>query len=512
MKLVDETSVAPDHDILIIGTGFAGLAMAHRLKREGRDDFLMLERGDSVGGTWRDNHYPGCSCDIPSHLYSFSFALNPDWSRMFASQPEIREYLERCASELGARPHIRYGANVTGGRLDEETGLWHVTVNGEETITARVVISAMGGLSNPSYAQVPGLETFGGASFHSAEWDHGFDFAGKRVAVIGTGASAIQFVPQIAPEVEQLHVFQRTPPWIIPKRDRKIGRLERAIYRRFPGVQRAYRRFIYWALESRVLAFSVEPRIMKLAGRLTRLHIRRQISDPELRRTVTPNYVMGCKRVLISNDYYPALDRDNVEVETEGIERITPTGLVTTDGREIQVDAIIHGTGFKVQDMLSGFEILGRDGADLERKWAQEGMRAHRGTALAGFPNLFFLLGPNTGLGHNSIVHMIESQAHYVNELLRTMEAERAWSAEPRAEAQDAFNRSLEKQLEGAVWTEGGCRSWYLDANGRNTALWPDFTFRFRQQTARVDRGEYVLEARPEPAGVHDAAPSRVAA
>ena len=507
MKLTEQTQ--PDHDVLIIGSGFAGLAMAQRLMRAGRDDFLILERGDSVGGTWRDNHYPGCACDIPSHLYSFSFAPNPEWTRMYASQPEIRGYLERTATEVGARPHLRFGATVTAAELDERTGLWNVSVNGDETITARVVVSGIGGLSNPSYAQVPGLETFKGASFHSAEWDHDFDFTGKRVAVIGTGASAIQFVPRIAPQVKQLHLFQRTAPWIIPKRDRPIPRAERALYRRFPSAQRAYRRFIYWALESRVLAFSLEPRIMKLAGRLTRLHIRRQIADPKLRRTVTPNYVMGCKRILISNDYYPALDRDNVDVVTDGVERVTETGIVTADGRELEVDAIIHGTGFKVHDMLSGFRITGRDGADLEQVWAERGMQAHRGTALAGFPNLFFLLGPNTGLGHNSIIHMIESQAHYVSELLRSMDAERAWSAEPRPEAQERFNHELQAGLDGAVWSQGGCRSWYLDAEGRNTVLWPDFTYRFRTQTERVARDEFMLAPRPEPAPAVAPEPSR---
>ena len=493
-----EPSPPADHDVILIGSGFSGLAMAHRLKRDGNDDFVILERGDSVGGTWRDNHYPGCACDIQSHLYSFSFAPNPEWSRMFARQDEIRDYLERCATDIGARPHLRFGATVTGAALDEDAGLWRVEVNGSEVLTARVLISCMGGLSNPSYADVPGLDSFRGPSFHSAEWDHDAELAGKRIAVIGTGASAIQFVPQIAPHAQRVHVFQRTAPWVIPKRDRPIGRRERAIYRRFPSVQRAYRRFIYWALESRVVAFTAQPRILKLAGRLGRLHIRRQISDPELRRRVTPDYVMGCKRVLISNDYYPALDRDDVELVTDGIERVTEDSIVTADGRELPVDVIIHGTGFHVQDMLTGTRIRGRGGADLESVWNERGMQAHRGTAIAGFPNLFFLLGPNTGLGHNSIVHMIESQAHYVSKALAAIKRRGAWSAEPRPEAQESFNRKLQGMLDGAVWSEGGCRSWYLDSSGRNTTLWPDFTFRFRRQTSRFDEREYVLAGRPD--------------
>jgi cation diffusion facilitator CzcD-associated flavoprotein CzcO len=496
-----EDSVSPDHDVIVIGSGFAGLAMAHRLKQAGRDDFVILERGDSVGGTWRDNDYPGCSCDVQSHLYSFSFAPNPDWSRMFATQPEIRAYLERSATEMGARPHLRLGAEVTSAQWDEHAALWRVEVNGSQTLTARVLVSGMGGLSKPAFASVPGLERFRGASFHSAEWDHDVELEGKRVAVIGTGASAIQFVPEIAAEVERLHLFQRTPPWIVPKRDRRIPPWERALYRRFPALQRAYRRLIYWALESRVVAFTKEPRVLRAAQRLVSLNISRQIPDPALRRQVTPDYTMGCKRILISNDYYPALRRDNVDLVSDGIERVTECSIVTTADEEIEVDAIIHGTGFHVQDMLTGLELRGRGGADLDELWRVDGMKAHRGTTVSGFPNLFLLLGPNTGLGHNSIVHMIESQVHYVIEALDAMDRERAWSAEPTPRAQAAFNRRLEEELSDAVWSVGGCRSWYLDAKGRNTTLWPGFTFRFREDMSRFDPAEYELAARePLPA------------
>ena len=469
--------------------------MAHRLRREGIEDFVVLEQADSVGGTWRDNHYPGCACDIQSHLYSFSFAPNPEWSRMFAPQPEIRAYLESCATEIGARPHLRFGARMTAAAYDSEQGIWRLTVNGSTELTARVVVSAMGGLSKPAFARIPGLEDFRGPNFHSAEWDHDADLAGKRVAVIGTGASAIQFVPQIAPDVARLHLFQRTPPWIVPKRDRRISRLERAAFRRFPGAQRAYRRLIYWALESRVVGFR-RPGLFAVAQKLVRRNMERQVRDPELRRKVIPDYVLGCKRILISNDYLPTLNRENVEVETAGIERVTERGVVTADGREIEVDAIIHGTGFHVQDMLTGVEVLGRDGADLDQSWREHGMQAHRGTAVAGFPNLFFLLGPNTGLGHNSIVYMIEAQAHYVIEALRGMRRAGAWAAEPRAEAQRAYNRELQEALAGSVWSVGGCRSWYLDDKGRNTTLWPDFTFRFREQTSEFEPSEYELTAR----------------
>jgi cation diffusion facilitator CzcD-associated flavoprotein CzcO len=485
----------PDHDLIVIGSGFSGLAMTHRLKAAGRDDFIILERGDSVGGTWRDNHYPGCACDIQSHLYSFSFALNPDWSRMFAEQPEIRAYLERCATQIGARPHLRFGAEVTAAAFDEEAGLWRVTVNGAEVISCRILVSGIGGLSNPSYASVPGLERFRGPSFHSAEWDHDVDLERKRVAVIGTGASAIQFVPQIAPEVSRLSLFQRTAPWIIPKRDRRISRLERALYRRFPAVQRAYRRFIYWALESRVVAFTLHPWILRAAQRLARAHIRRQISDPELRDKVTPNYLMGCKRILISSDYYPALNRDNVEVVTERIERVTERGIVTTEGRELDVDVLIHGTGFHVQDMISAVDIRGRGGVRMEDLWAERGMQAHRGTAVAGFPNLFFLLGPNTGLGHNSIVFMIEAQIQYLMGALRTLRRNALRTIEVRPEAQAAYNAEIDRMTEGTVWVTGGCKSWYIDANGHNSTLWPTFTWPFRQRLREFDEAAYALGA-----------------
>ncbi len=486
----------PDHDVVVIGSGFAGLAMAHGLKRAGRDDFVILEQADSVGGTWRDNHYPGCACDIQSHLYSFSFLPNPDWTRMFATQPEIRSYLERCADEIGARSHLRFGARVTAARWDGTAELWRIEVNESEEITAQILVSGMGGLSKPAYAQVPGLERFQGRSFHSADWDHEFDLRGKRVAVIGTGASAIQFVPQIAPDVERIHLFQRTAPWIIPKRDRPIARVERALYRRFPGLQRGYRKLIYWALESRVVAFAKEPGILRLAQRWARSNMRRQISDPVLRRKVTPGYTMGCKRILISNDYLPALNRENVELETSGIERVTERCVITADGREIEVDAIIHGTGFHVQDMLTGISIRGGNGVELDQLWAAEGMQAHRGCTISGFPNLFFLLGPNTGLGHNSIVYMIEAQVDYVIAALRAMAARGAWSAEVRPSAQAAFNRALQENLSDAVWSVGGCRSWYLDADGRNTTLWPGFTFRFRAQNREFRTEEYELSAR----------------
>ncbi len=496
-----------DHDVLVVGAGFSGLAMAIRLKRAGNEDFLVVEQGDSVGGTWRDNTYPGCACDVQSHLYSLSFAPNPEWSRMFAPQGEIREYLERTATEFGVRPHVRLRTTMTAAAYDEEAAIWRIELNGDETLTARVLVSAIGALSKPAYPEIAGLESFGGPSFHSAAWERGIDLEGKRVAVLGTGASAIQIVPQIAPEAARVTLFQRTPPWIIPKRDRRISSLERRLFRRFPAMQRAYRRALYWALEARVIGFSRYPALLRLAQKLSVAHINRQIKDPELRRKVTPDYTLGCKRVLISNDYYPALARDDVEVITDPIARVTERGIVTADGAEHAVDVIVFGTGFQVQQQLADLPIRGRGGRELNQVWVERGMQAHRGTTIAGFPNMFMLLGPNTGVGHTSVLHMLESQVGYVIEALEQMRRRELHAVEVSEAAQEAFNRELQGMQARTVWSSGGCRSWYLDESGRNTALWPDFTYRFRNQLADFDLAEYRPIARAEQASAgHEAA------
>ena len=491
MSATTESPVQVDHEAIIVGSGFSGLAMAIRLKRAGHDDFVVLERGDSVGGTWRDNTYPGCACDVPSHLYSFSFAPNPGWTRHFAPQGEIRDYLEQTTTEYGIRPHLRFGAGVEGAFWDDGTATWKVELKDGRVLTARFLISAIGGLSTPSYPAIAGRDEFAGPVFHTAEWDHDVELAGKRVAVIGTGASAVQVVPAIAHEVDRVEIFQRTAPWILPKPDRAISKLERRLFRRVPALQRAQRRLIYWALETRVIAFAHYPQLLKLAQKGAVRYIKSQIDDPELQRKVTPDYTMGCKRILPSNNYYRTLNRDNVDVVTDGIERISERGIVTTDGVEHEADVIVFGTGFQVQEMLSDLPVRGRDGRDLRELWDEEGMRAHRGTTVAGFPNLFFLLGPNTGLGHTSIIHMIESQAHYIVAALDQIRSRDLVAVEPKASAQREFNSELDRRQQGTVWTDGGCRSWYLDENGRNTTIWPDFTFKYRSQMSRFDLGEY---------------------
>ena len=476
---------------LIIGTGFAGLGMAIRLKQEGDDDFLVLERAQGVGGTWRDNTYPGCACDVQSHLYSFSFEQNPDWTRMFAPQPEIRAYLERCAEKYGIGPHLRFGAEVVQSRYDEAAQRWDVHTRDGRRFSARVLVAGVGGLSTPAYPQLKGIAKFKGKVFHSAEWDHGYELAGKRIAVIGTGASAIQFVPRLQKTAARVNLYQRTPPWIMPKPDRRISAAEQKLFRRFPKAQQAIREAIYWSLEGRVLGFVLNPKVMKLPELIARRHIRKQIADPALRAKVTPDFAFGCKRVLISDDYYPALAQPNVEVITDGIREVRAHSVVTADGVERPVDCIVYGTGFKAQDPLPRGAIFGRGGVDILDSW-KDGPEAYLGTSIAGFPNLFMLVGPNTGLGHSSMVYMIESQIAYVMDALRTMRARGLAEVEVKADVQARFNAGLQKQLGGSIWASG-CKSWYVNEQGKNTTLWPGFTFRFRQATKQFRLADYTV-------------------
>ena len=481
-------STVLDAEIVIAGTGFAGLGMAIKLKEAGMESFLVLERGDDVGGTWRDNRYPGCACDIPSELYSFSFEREIGWSRDYPTQPEIFSYLRRCADKYGIRPHCRFGVEVVDAIYDERAGIWKIGTRDGTTYTCRVFVSAMGGLSRPNVPKLPGLEHFKGHVFHSAQWDHGYDLDGKNVAVVGTGASAIQFVPQIAPKVARLVLFQRTPPWVLPKFDRPVGALRRAALR-IPGVAWARRKAIYWIHEARVLGFAVNPKILEKVESLAVGYIRKFVKDPTLREIVTPTYRMGCKRILLSNDYYPALVRENVTVVGGGVASFTENGVVGADGVERDVDAVIMATGFHATDTFGPVRIFGRGGVELDDAW-KHGMEAFLGVNVAGFPNLFILVGPNTGLGHNSMVFMIESQVRYVMGLLELMRRERVEALDVKRPVQDGFNDSLQKAMAKTVWTSG-CKSWYLDENGKSTVLWPGFSFTYGLRTRRIDAKRY---------------------
>ncbi|MGD9482627.1 NAD(P)/FAD-dependent oxidoreductase [Streptomyces sp. TRM70308] len=494
--------------VVIVGTGFSGLGQAIQLLKAGIEDFVVLEKARDVGGTWRDNSYPGCACDIQSHLYSFSYAQNPGWTRAFSPQPEIHAYLRRVADDYGLRRYIRFGQEMTGARWDSATSTWTVTTRRGDEFTGRFLVSGVGALHLPNIPDLPGLERFTGRSFHSAAWDHDYDLTGRRVAVIGTGASAVQFIPRIAPHVRELHVFQRTPPWVMPKGDRAMPAWATALFRRVPAAQRAYRALLYGTLEARAVGFNGNPRLLKAGEFIARRHIARHITDPRLRRAVTPDYTMGCKRVLISNDYYPALNRPNVELHTGGASEVREHGVVDGAGVEREVDAIVFGTGFHVTDAFDALDITGPGGRRLSEQWAAEGMRTHLGITVSGFPNLFFLLGPNTGLGHNSVVFMIESQARYVVDAIRLADRERATAVEVRPETQERFDREIQHKLRDGVWSTGGCRSWYLDARGVNRTIWPGFTWRYWLRTRRVRPADFRLTAAPAPGGTASGVPS----
>jgi cation diffusion facilitator CzcD-associated flavoprotein CzcO len=478
--------------IVIVGTGFGGIGMGIALKQAGYDDFIILDKEDDLGGTWRDNQYPGCACDVPSPLYSFSFELNPDWSRLFAPQREIWAYLRGCARKYGLEAHIRYGSVVEQMQWDEDERRWDVqTVEHGElgSWRPRAVVSAAGALHLPAYPDIPGAERFAGTSFHSARWDQSCDLAGKRVAVIGTGASAIQFVPEIAKQAAQLTVFQRTPPWIHPRPDAPIPARMRTAFRKAPVAARALRDAIYLGLEARAMGFAISPKLMAPLAAMARRHLASQVTDPALRAQLTPDYTIGCKRILLSSDYYPALQRPNVSLVTEGITGITEAGVTTADGEEHKADVIIYATGFKVIESVTSLNVTGRDG----RRLRPGNLEAYRGVTMAGFPNLFLLLGPNTALGHTSVVFMIESQIQHVLSCLRLIARDKADAIEVVESAQRRYNDALQRRLRRAVWSEGGCRSWYLDADGVNRTLWPGFTFEYWARTRRARPGDYAM-------------------
>ena len=476
--------------VVILGTGFSGLGMAIRLKQQGYENFVVLEQASDIGGTWRDNTYPGCACDVPSHLYSFSFAPNPDWSRTYSPQREIWDYLRRCAKHYGIMPHILWNTRLQEASWHETDQCWHInTTQGQ--LTANNLILGNGPLSEPSFPLIPGIDLFKGVKFHSAQWNHDYDLTAKNVAVIGTGASSIQFIPKIQPQVRHLSLFQRTPPWILPRNDHRIPSWQRAMFHLLPFTQRLVRTRIYLRLELIALGFVYRKNMLEGAMRLALNYLDKQIKDPALRAELTPHYTIGCKRILLSDDFYPALTQPNVEVITDKIREIKAHSIVTHNGLEHQIDAIIFGTGFHVTDSQLPHTIYGRDGQSLAQHWP-DGSSAYLGTTVTGFPNLFLLIGPNTGLGHNSMVYMIESQLNYISDCLATMHRRNLSSVEVLPEIQQAFVAEIQKRLHDTVWASG-CKSWYLDANGHNTTIWPGFTFEYRRRTRHFDQRHYAL-------------------
>lgn len=492
--MAEPSPLSPPHvHVAIAGSGFGGLGTAIRLAQSGIHDFLIFERAGDLGGVWRDNTYPGCACDVESHLYSFSFARNPEWTRSFSPSHEIHAYLRACAERFGLLPHLRFDHEIRSARWNEDAQRWYLETS-KGPFTADVLVAAVGALSEPSIPALAGLATFEGKTFHSARWDHTHDLTGRRVAVIGTGASAAQFVPAIQPKVGALTVFQRTPPWIVPRGDHALGEWQKTILRSSPVAQWLKRSGIYLVRELMAIGF-FDVRAAKLTERLALRHLARAVRDPALRAKLTPDYAVGCKRILLSDDYLPALAKENVEVVTDGIAEIRPEGIVTKDGQLHEVDTIIFGTGFQVQKYPFAERIRGRGGKALSETW-QDRMTAHLGTTVSGYPNLFVLQGPNTGLGHSSVILMIESQIEHIVKAVRYLRTHTAASIEPRIEAQNAFVAHVDQGMAGTVWTSGGCKSWYLDANGRSSTLWHGFTFTFKRRVERFDPSEYVVITR----------------
>jgi cation diffusion facilitator CzcD-associated flavoprotein CzcO len=484
------------HKVAIVGAGFGGLGMAIRLRQEGIDDFVLIERGADVGGTWFANSYPGAQCDIPSNLYSFSFAPNPDWSRAYPLRDEIQTYLRGCAERFGVLPHLHLSCELLGANWVAGEQHWELETSGGP-VAARVLMAAPGLLSEPWTPPLPGFDAFKGTAFHTADWDHGHNLAGRRVALLGSGASAVQVVPPIQPLPERLHVFQRTPPWVIPHLDHAVRPRVRALYERLPALQRVSRAGIHAMRETMVPGLTRDRRLLKAMELNARLHLRRQVSDPELRRRLTPDYEVGCKRIVLSNDWYPALQAPNVELVSSGVEEVREHSVVGRDGVEREVDTLIFATGFKPAELPIATRIRGREGRSLAETW-RGSPEAYLGTTVAGFPNLFLFYGPNLNLGHNSIVYMLESQMNYAIDALNTMSRDGLAELEVRTDAQADYNEELQERLARTVWNTGGCNSWYFDRNGRNSIQWPGSTFEYRRRTRSFDAAAYRVAAAPD--------------
>ena len=489
----NDDAVLSQSDVIIVGTGFAGLGIATALKRSGRTSFVMLERADGVGGTWRDNTYPGAACDIQSHLYSYSFRPNPDWSRVYATQPEILAYLQKTAADEGLTPHIHFGADVTDARWDASGEVWRVqTARG--THVARALVTATGHLSDPKMPAVPGLEDFPGELFHSAQWNHDVSFEGRRVGVLGTGASAIQVVPELAKTAARLTVFQRSAPYVIPRRDHIYTEAEKGMFRKLPATAQAVRDGLFWGNEARFPQRQQVPKFVDEIRTKALQHLNQQVQDPDLLEKLTPDYEIGCKRILIANDYFPALAQPNVDVLVGGVERIEGSTVITADAA-VDLDVLVCCTGFEAVDLPIAQRITGRDGVLLADRWSRGG-QAYACTTVAGFPNLFVMLGPNTGLGAGSIIYMVETQISYIEQALRYLDETDSVIEIPQ-ELEDQYVSSIDARAVGTVWTSGGCSSWYVDQrSGRLSTLWPDFMSQFRSENGTFNPSVYQIATR----------------
>jgi cation diffusion facilitator CzcD-associated flavoprotein CzcO len=482
-------------DVLIVGAGFGGIAAAIELKRHGIENLVILERAPRLGGTWYYNSYPGAACDVPSHLYSFSFDQRRHWSRLCSPQAEIHAYIQDVARLQGVASLVVPDSTVTGCAWDERSCSWTVEVAAGERYRARTIVLATGQLHQPALPRLEGVETFAGHSFHSAEWDHGCRLAGKRVAVVGTGASAVQFVPEIAPQVSRLTIFQRTGNWFLPRANRRYPAAVRAAIRHVPGLQAFRRRFMFNYCEALTASIRHPDTLGRLLAARSAAFMRSQLKDPEMRRKAWPQYTFGCKRVLFSSHYLPALQRPNVELVTDAIARVTPAGVVTADGRAHEIDCIIWGTGFRTNDFMFPMRISGAGGRELRDEWAR-GAHAHLGMTVPGFPNMFVLYGPNTNTSGGSIIFYLEAQAAYVRQAIMQLHRRGAGAIEAREEVEAASDRALQARFAGTAWTR--CRSWYLTEQGRNVANWPGYMREYEQRTRVLDPADYLFWPQPD--------------
>ena len=481
-----------DFEIGIVGAGFAGVLAAIELRRSGRSSFAIFERASRAGGVWRENNYPGCACDVQSPLYCLATRPNPDWAANYAGQPEILAYLERAIRQEGLDRHIRFDSDIREARFDGAQGSWSLTDQRGEAKRVRVLILAIGSHSRPLTPDFPGMEQFGGAVFHSAAWDSSVSLAQKRVAVIGAGASAVQIIPNVAPIVGRLSVLQRTPAWVVPRGHRAVPPWKRRLFRRAPATQRLVRMRLYWTLEAAGLAVLGNRIFASILTGMAERNIARSIRDADLRRRLTPNYKIGCKRILVSDDYYPAFTRDNVELITDPIAGFAASGLLTTSGREIPLDVAILATGFRVADPQGLPRIVGLRGQTLSELWMDKGMQGYLGVHVSGFPHLAILMGPNSGPPSSSAIHVMESQMGYILRYLDEVDRQPKGSAlDVRPDRQRAYNEWLQRRLKTTAWNSG-CRSWYLDRAGRNTTMYPGLTFAYRRRMANLDPADYL--------------------
>lgn len=484
-----------DVDVIIVGTGFSGLGLGTQLVRRGDTSFVLLERADDVGGTWRDNHYPGAACDLPSHLYSFSFRPNPEWSSVYSPQPEIQEYLQTTAREEHLLPHIRFGAEMLDARWDEETGRWTVTTPRGE-YTGKSLVAATGHLADPQLPNIKGLDSFTGDVFHSAQWNHDVDLDNKRIGVLGSGASAIQIIPEMAKVAGRLTVFQRTAPYVVPRNNEQYTEAARGMFKKMPQTMKEVREGMFWHNEAQYPVLLGVPAANEAHAKIAHAHREAQISDPELSRKLTPDYAIGCKRILVSDDYYPALAQPNVTLATEGISHIEGNTVITSDGVRHELDVLILATGFITTDLPLSYRVFNETGTSLADQW-EDGVSTHASASVHGFPNFYLINGPFTSMGHNSLIYVIESQINYVLGALDYTRDNAVEALEVTMEAETAYVEKLEGRSRGTVWVNGGCDNWYTDhRTGRLSATWPDYAHSFQAENSVFDPSVYTVSTR----------------